>query len=354
MDCKAASNLVSGWLDGKLVRGEAAFLQHLSGCRACDLEVSELQAVLAALRENSFAVPAAPDGFAGRVTERLQTETLSRGSSHLLFRKFALVASFLFLLGMNSLLVSRYLGKQNQAALPPVLTPASDLVTEPAPPEPVPDPAKQPKLPAPGGQEGPPTQNVAEPVAGPVPEVPGRAAESPPLPPAKQQEVKRQLGVAFLPPGIIPDPEVFVQQRRVTEGVLLKVAVAELPLASQRLEEAAGAKGLTPLLASEVLAEDGRLIKLYRYEVPYLQAGRFVAETLKLGRVLEERRLKEDVSDVYGEKLEQYRQLAARAQEAEGPEAEELHLMINALLLDLAGMHSTSKDMKAVTIWLES
>lgn len=116
MDCKAANNLVSGWLDGKLACGEAAFLQHLSGCRACALEVSELQAVLAALRENSFAVPAAPDGFAGRVMERLQTETLRRGSSHLLFRKFALVASFLFLLGMNSLLVSRYLGKQNQSA----------------------------------------------------------------------------------------------------------------------------------------------------------------------------------------------------------------------------------------------
>jgi predicted anti-sigma-YlaC factor YlaD len=65
MDCKAASNLVSDWLDGKLDCGEAAFLQHLNGCRACSLEMNELQAVLAALRENSVAVPA-PEGFAQR------------------------------------------------------------------------------------------------------------------------------------------------------------------------------------------------------------------------------------------------------------------------------------------------
>jgi hypothetical protein len=345
MDCKAASNLVSGWLDGKLDCGEAAFLRHLNGCRACSLEMNELQAVLAALRENSVVVPA-PEGFARRVMDRLQTDTL-RGGSHLLLRKLTFVASFLFLLGMNSLLVGRYLGKNNQAALPPVLAPASDLTTEPVPTVPVPDPAKQPDLPAPGP---PPEQkplvtarNAAE-----------AAYEPAPAAPAKQQEAERKQGVAFLPPAAIPDPEVFVQQRRVTEGVLLKVAVTDLTLASQRLVEAAGALGLTPVMTSETLAADGRLIKVCRYEVPYLQADMFVADTLKLGRVLEERHLKEDVSDEYGQKLEQYRQLAARALEAEGAEAEELHLMINALLLELAGMHSTSGDMKAVTIWLES
>jgi hypothetical protein len=139
-----------------------------------------------------------------------------------------------------------------------------------------------------------------------------------------------------------------------TEGVLLKMAVTELPQASQRLAEAAGVRGLTPVMASEALSADGRLIRVYRYEVPYMKADRFVAEALTLGRVLDERHVAEDVSELYGQKLEQYRQLAARAQEASGAEAEALHSAMNGLVMELVGMNSTARDLKAVTIWLES
>lgn len=365
MDCRTANDQVSAWLDGKLASGEVAFLRHLSGCRACARETEELQTVLAAFRTTGVAVPA-PEGFAGRVMTRLQAEPLTGGKQPL-FRKLALAASFLFLLGMNSLLVGRFLGGSSRVQLPPVSAPASDLTTEPAAPEPVPaDPIE---APVPGGQEAPPAKpeliapavNAPKATAVPSPAKPvRRPAKAQPLPqpqpvrPVQQQEPEQQLRVATLPPAIIPDPEVFVQQRRVTEGVLLKVAVKELSLASQRLADAAGVQDLVPVMASEALAEDGRLIKVYRYEVPYLQSNRFVTEALKLGRVLDERYVAEDVSNEYGRKLEQYSQLAARAQEAGGAEAEELHRSINALLLELAGMHSAARDMKAVTIWLES
>jgi negative regulator of sigma E activity len=367
MDCRAVDNLASAWLDGKLTSGEADFLRHLDGCRTCARETGELQAVLTAFRTTGAAVPA-PAGFAGRVMARLQEEPL-RDGTHLLFRKLALAASFLFLLGMNSLLVGRYLGGSNRVTLPPVPAPAAGPVTEPAPPELSPDRIEQPVVPVPGGQEALPAKPeliapaVSAPTAAsvPAPAAPVRqpakaqvVPSPPPVSPDRQQEPEQQLRVATLSPAVIPDPEVFVQQRRVTEGVLLKVAVTELSQASQRLADAAGVQGLTPVMASEALAEDGRLIKVYRYEVPYLQANRFVTEALKLGRVLDERHVAEDVSNEYGRKLEQYRQLAAKAQEAGGAEAEELHRSINGLLLELAGMHSAARDMKAVTVWLES
>jgi len=39
-----------------------------------------------------------------------------------------------------------------------------------------------------------------------------------------------------------------------------------------------------------MLANDERLIKVYRYEVPWLQADTFISEALRrLGRVLDER-----------------------------------------------------------------
>lgn len=364
MDCRAVNKLTSAWLDGNLAGREAVFLHHLNGCRACSRETAELQSVLAVLRETGGAV-AAPDGFARQVMARLQAEPLSTGS-HLLFRKLALAASFLFLLGMNSLLVGRYLG-ESRSALPAVPAPASDLVTEPAPP--ASDRAEQPDTPALGGREVVPVQqkpvypskSTPGAAAGPAPVAPVRQPALTQLspspqsaPPASQREPEQQMRAALLPPAVIPDPEVFVQQRRMTEGVLLKMAVTELPQASRRLAEAAGVQGLTPVMASEALAADGRLIKVYRYEVPYMQANRFVAEALTLGRVLDERHVTEDVSNIYGQKLEQYRRLAARAQEASGAEADELHRAMNSLVMELVGMHSTAKDMKAVTIWLES
>lgn len=360
MDCKAVKNRASLWLDGKLAFGGDAFLQHLDSCRSCARETAELQRVLAALHQTAPAFPA-PEGFAPRVMGRIREEP-ARHSGSLLVKKLAMAASFLFLLGMNSLLVSRYLGG-GKVIMPPVTAPASDRAGYPVLPVPPPEIFTQPEpvttVPksAPAGNDTVENKRPSGPQKAPVapakPVATAAVLPPPPAKPEKQQEPERQVMVASALPATIPGPEIFVQQRRVTEGVLLKVAVTELAQASQRLSEAAGIQGLAPVMASEMLADDGRMIKVYRYELPYLLADRFVAEALTLGRVLDERHVTEDVSDLYGQKLEQYRQLAAKALEARGAEAEELHRTINSLIMELVGMHNTSQDMKAVTVWLE-
>lgn len=370
MDCKDVSSRASLWLDGKLAAGEADFLRHLDVCRACAREVGELQTILTVLRDGRGRnTVSAPEGFAMRVMDRLQAERVPR-FGRLPLRSLALAASFLFLLGMNSILVGRYLGEGSQVTLPSGPAAGSDQIME-MPPASLPDADEQPQISKPEAlpetkEPAAPALEVSTPgtndLSAPVKPAPRAAARPQPAPllaqPAavKRPAPVRQVMVASLAAVTIPGPEVFVQQRRVTEGVLLKVAVTRLDEASRRLVEVAGRQGLAPVTVSEMLAADGRLIKVYRYEVPYLLSSRFVTEALNLnlGRVLDERHVTEDVSGEYGQKLEQYRQLAAKALDARGAEAEKLYGAMNGLIGQLAGMHSTSRDKKAVTIWLES
>ncbi|MBS3948168.1 MAG: hypothetical protein KGZ57_07730 [Dethiobacter sp.] len=351
MDCKEVSSRASLWLDGKLAAGESDFLRHLDVCRACAREVGELQTILTVLRDGRGRnTVSAPEGFAMRVMDRLQAERVPR-FGRLPLRSLALAASFLFLLGMNSILVGRYLGEGSQVTLPSGPAAGSDQIME-IPPASLPDADEQPQISKPEVfivPVKPAPRAEAKPQSKPLVEQPADVKHPTP-------ERQRQVMVASLAAVTIPGPEVFVQQRRVTEGVLLKVAVTRLDEASRRLVEVAGRQGLDPVAVSEMLAADGRLIKVYRYEVPYLLSSRFVTEALNLnlGRVLDERHVTEDVSSEYGQKLEQYRQLAAKALDARGAEAEELYGAMNGLIRQLAGMHSTSRDKKAVTFWLES
>lgn len=384
MNCKTASNYLSAWLDGELEVSKAAFLQHhLDACRDCSLKVSQLQTVLAVLRESRAPV-AVPDGFSARVMERLQAEPQCDGQrTHLLFKKLAFAASFIFLLGMNSLLLGRYQSGGGQATLPPTALPPVKQTEQSPPPDSLPVQLQEPSAPAPSHQqvELPLVQAPAEQagsglsvtaapdVRQPVPVVPsGRTAaaqalkprsaalssQAAPLRTPKPAAAKQPLRVASLSPTVIPDSEVFLPKRRVTEGRLLKIAVRDLPQAAELLAEAAGMRGLAPTVASVSLAPDGRLIALYRFEVPWQQANMFINQALSLGLVLDERQITEDISVEYREKLEQYRQLAARVHDAEGAEATALHNKKNDLLLDLARMHNAASGAQAVTVWLEA
>jgi hypothetical protein len=327
------------------------------------METNELQSLLAVLRESRASV-SAPEGFALRVMERLQAEPQpSRRPA--LIGKLAVAASFIFLLGMNSLLLSRYLNGNGQATTPAVTEfPAGQTVTSP-PPDLLSARAEGPKAPAsatdglsvatrPAEQPvpaAPPKKAAAARVLPPRPATPG--AQAAPATTPEPAAAKQRFMTASLPPAIIPGPEVFMPKRRVTEGSLLKIAVTDLPQAAQLLAEAAGRRGLVPAVASVSLTDNGRLIKVYRFEVPWLQADMFLSEALRLGQVLDERHVVEDISAEYGQKLEQYRQLAARAKVTEGAEAAALYGEINALLTDLARMHSVASDARAVTVWLE-
>lgn len=360
MDCKTANNLYSAWLDRELSSGKAALLQrHLDECRTCARETKELESLVAAWRE-SRATVTAPEGFAFRVMDRLQAEPQP---SHrpAFMRKFAVAASFIFLLGMNSLLLGRYLSGNGQTS-PPAVTesPANQTITLP-PPDSLPGLVKEPQAPDPPKQEEVPAKQapVVPPKDGPsVATGPAVRAATPggqvaPVRTPAPVAAKQRFMTASLPPATIPDPEVFMPKRRVTEGSLLKIAVTDLPQAAQLLAEAAGRRGLAPVVASVSLADDGRLIKVYRYEVPWLQADMFFSEALRLGRVLDERHVAEDISTEYEQKLEQYRQLAARVKGTEGAQAAVLYGEINALLTDLARLHRAASDARAVTVWLE-
>jgi hypothetical protein len=321
------------------------------------METQELQSLFAVLRESRASV-SAPPGFALRVMERLQAEPQPSRRPALIGR-LAVAASFIFLLGMNSLLLSRYLSGNGQATTPVVTEPTAGQAVVSPPPDLLTARAEGPKAPAPA-TDG--ISVAASPAEQPVPAAPPKKATAarvlPPRPaaPATTPEpaaAKQRFMTASLPPAIIPGPEVFMPKRRVTEGSLLKIAVTDLPQAAQLLTEAAGRRGLAPAVASVSLTDGGRLIKVYRFEVPWLQADMFLSEALRLGRVLDERHVVEDISAEYGQKLEKYRQLAARAKVTEGAEAAALYGEINALLTELARMHSVASDARAVTVWLE-
>ncbi|MBT9177349.1 MAG: hypothetical protein DDT20_01682 [Firmicutes bacterium] len=387
MNCKTATKLFSAWLDGELDFNRAALLQHhLDACRDCERMLNQLQTVLVVLRESRTSV-AVPDGFTARVLGRLQAET-QRGSrqTHSLFRKLAFAASFIFLLGMNALLLGRYQSGGNQAAQLPHPEPAGKQTVESLEPSllpgTLPSQAKGREAPAPHKPEGvaaeqAPAEQASDGLsvdASPPKRQPSAVAsarrvtaaqgltprpvalsdQAAPVRMSQPAAAAQPLMVAALSPVIIPDPEVFIPKRRVTEGSLLKIAVTNLSRASQLLADAAGRHGLAPTVASVTLAADGRLIMLYRYEMPWFQANRFINEALHLGLVLDERHLTEDISVEYERKLEQYRQLAIRVQGAEGAEATMLQGRKNALLTELSRMHAAAGNAQAVTVWLES
>ncbi|MFW0861024.1 MAG: zf-HC2 domain-containing protein [Dethiobacter sp.] len=392
MNCKIANKLFSAKLSGELDVKRAALLQHhLDECRDCEDLLNQLQTVLAVLRESQVSV-AVPDGFTARVMDRLQAES-QRASlhTHSLFRKLAFAASFIFLLGMNGLLLDRYQSGQNQAALDPQTVPAGEQTVESVEPSLLPGQAEGMEVTAPHNQAGVPAEQASlQQASDGLSAAPSPAeqasrqqasdglsmtpspAEQQPVPVAATSRVTAAQGLtprppaprgqlvsvktpqpasaeqpmvnASLSPVIIPDPEVFIPKRRVTEGSLLKIAVTDLPRASRLLAEAAAMRGLAPTVASVVLAADGRLVMLYRYEVPWFQANRFINDALHLGLVLDERHLTEDISVEYEQKLEQYRQLAARVHLAEGAKAAALQGKRDALLMELSRMHSAASD----------
>ncbi|MBT9147963.1 MAG: hypothetical protein DDT32_01732 [Syntrophomonadaceae bacterium] len=283
---------------------------------------------------------------------------------------------------MNGLLLDRYQSGQNQAALDPQAVPAGEQTVESVEPSLSPGQAEGMEVTAPHNQAGVPAEQASLQQASDGLSAAPSPAEQQPVPVAATSRVTAAQGLtprppaprgqlvsvktpqpasaeqpmvnASLSPVIIPDPEVFIPKRRVTEGSLLKIAVTDLPRASRLLAEAAAMRGLAPTVASVVLAADGRLVMLYRYEVPWFQANRFINDALHLGLVLDERHLTEDISVEYEQKLEQYRQLAARAHLAEGAKAAALQGKKNALLMELSRMHSAASDaQQAVTVWLE-
>lgn len=362
MNCKKVKKLASVWIDGMLpVNQEHAFRQHLNQCAACEQDVTELKNVVFALQKSQRPVAAPPPWLATRVINILQAEAKTKRRTRLFpvpLKVWAMVASFLFLFSMNSMVVRNYLAGLYTEAVP---APVTDRV--PAPPGVLPSDElvdswylrEFPRYPA-GNREAAEMAELLElepqdPVQVEIDLIDSlrQTAVSPEV-----YVVPQSPRLARIDPAMIPSPEIFINRKRVVESVMLKVAVSRMDLASQQLASTASMQGVSPTLEDVFLSTDGRLIKVYRYEVPIMQAHQFVARTTSVGRLFQEERMRQDISTEYAQKLNNYYNLVATSQASSGSEAETLNYSINTLVGELSQMNKYANDTQSVIVWLES
>jgi hypothetical protein len=342
------------------VNQEHAFRQHLSQCAACEQDVTELKNVVFALQKSQRPVAVPPPWLATRVINILQAEEKTKRRTRLFpvpLKVWAMVASFLFLFSMNSMVVRNYLAGLYTEAVPAPVTdgipeqdvsPLNELVDSQHLRE-------FPRYPA-GNSEAAEMAELLE----LEPQDPVQV-ETDLIDSLRQTAVSPEVYVVpqsprlvRIDPAMIPSPEIFINRKRVVESVMLKVAVSRMDLASQQLASTASLQGVSPTLEDVFLTMDGRLIKVYRYEVPFMQAHQFVARTVSVGRLFEEERMRHDISTEYAQKLNHYYTLVATSQASSGSEAEQLNYSINTLVGELSQMNKYASDTQSVIVWLES
>lgn len=407
MKCNEIKALIHDCLDGLLSEPQQRkYSAHLNRCPACYNDYQEMKQVLVGLRtlRQPDAVP--PPGFTAQVMGRLREEekvVTERRFLRIPMRTLAMAASILLLFGINSIVLSSYRAGGLMGFN--ILTPATDSTPVPKPVAPDPDAVETPvekplnqgneadapaELPVDeplempedaavastiddeGTEEGLPGDDYVAEVVPAEPEQDltdaSEARERPavvtvkPLPKENieaevmvedvRKPVKtRQVTVNEL---VLPNRDVFVNQTRITEGRTVKLTVQHLEKASQLLVSNASVKGLTPVSDYTILTHDGRLIRVYQYEVPADQVNKFVTETATLGRLIAEDRTTTDISNDYARKLAQYEQLVNQSMTASGVEAEQLNEKINELVNELSRMDKNARRTHNVIVWLES
>jgi len=397
---------MSDWLDGLLPDRQGEFQAHLDGCLPCSRRVLETKQVITALCKLKRPVAPPPPEFSAQVMARLRLEQLETG--HRFFRiplrSLALAASILFLVGINGLVLSSY---GRGGLIGGVLAPVTD--SPPAAQQAVTETKREsPPLQKPPAEEG----LIEKPVgtADDLPaEVPGEIVPAQPgsLPAAPMLEQSAAIAVSELQkqestplrrerpeklsaqqrvqqgslldavkkpapltstPGapslqpqqvnfqelVLPEPQIFINRRRFTENTVVKINVQQLSTASQILASDARLQGATPIMEQTIFTHDGRLIRIHQFEVPFVQANRFVAGTTSLGRLIAEEQHLVDITNDYAEKLTYYERLAKQRLVASGEEAERLNKAINELLKQMVGLDRNTSTTQNVTVWLES
>ncbi len=368
MRCSDVRVLTSDWLDGLLSESQMnTFQKHLASCQSCSRYTTEMQQILAALCSTNKTQAAPPD-FTNRVMSRLREEeaatVVERRFMRFPLKSLAMAASILLLLGINNFVVSDYVAgkfiKPAPAGEAPVAekpapvkivaqAPAPELVD--APEEALTNPEDI--LAAAVSEE--PVQEFVEEIR-PV-EIEVMELEKPSKPEpivvaeAPKSSVARNISLDDL---VLPAPGVFVNGKRVTESTVVKLYVPQIDEAVRVLAANANMQGLAPAQEYTASSADGRVIKVYRYDVPYAQANQFANAAYGLGRVIGEEWTNDDITGEYEQKLAEYRQLVERSLAATGEEAEQLNESINSLVGELAIMDKKSKEMKSVIVWLES
>lgn len=412
--CREVKGKMADWLDGLLPERQREFQVHLDSCNSCYRRVQETKQVVHALSKLKQPVAAPPPEFTAKVMNYLKTECLQKeekisGQRHLLripLRSLALAASILFLFGINSILLSSHgvggligrtpvtdsaAGDKEAVANPneinqvPQFPPArEDIIGEPAGdsanlPADLP-PAHPEVLPVAISADLPPVQpealHVAIPAEQPVAakiaerqkplaiprekELPVKMVRQGSPPQSRTAEELKELAavpLSLLPTQVniqVPEPHIFLNRRRVTESTVLKIHVRQLAMASQTLVSNARMQGATPTMEDTILTHDGRLIRLYQFEVPFTQTNQFLAGATLLGNLITEKQIHTDITNEYAKKLAQYEQAVRQRFDAGGEEEARLSQTINQLLSQMSALDRNSRTTQNVTVWLES
>ncbi|MBS4009056.1 MAG: zf-HC2 domain-containing protein [Clostridium sp.] len=406
MKCREVKSLMSDWLDGMLSDRQHEFQAHLDGCLPCSRRVMETKQVITALCKLKRPVAPPPPDFSAQVMARLRLEQFEteRRLFRMPLRSLALAASILFLFGINGLIISSYgSGGLIGGALAPftdnapaALHPVMETKGENLPPQRLPAEEEIPQKPAQTIDDLPAEMpgEVIPAQPGSLPSAPlleqsaaivvseRQKQESTPLRRERSEKLSAQQRVqqgslsnavkkpAPLTPTpvtpslqpqqvnfqelVLPEPQIFVNRRRVTENTVVKINVQQLATASQILASDARLQGATPIMEQTILTHDGRLIRIHQFEVPFVQANRFVAGTTSLGRLIAEEQHLVDITNDYAEKLTYYERLARQRLVASGEEAERLNKAINELLKQMVGLDRNTSTTQNVTVWLES
>ena len=406
MNCRRAQKLFSPWLDGELTeKEERALSEHLAACPACAARAAGLQEITAALRQGRFrAVP--PEGFAAGVMARIRLETeavrpgaggrkaaLAPGAGAFSGRAaaaaaawrlalqagwkkgFAVAAAAFLLLAGSTGLAARYFwlppagvsvvaGNEGAASFGGGLPEGTGQSGT--------DRSQTPE----GGQGGSGQENLAPGTAGSgggstppeaagIPAAPERGvagketgsvsaggsreqAQPPQETPAAPAPVRSQEQ----PPGSLSGPKVFLNQPRVIESMLVKVRVASLSGAADRLVAGARALGVSADYRDRVPVAGDNPVEIFRFSVPKSQAGQFTDFVSALGQVTEKSRETRDVSSQFAEQLSRYQSLFEERKTASGDQVKAIDAEIKRLEAELEAMDKEAREQFVLIVWL--
>lgn len=400
MNCRRAQKLFSPWLDGELTEKERrAFDEHLAGCPACAARAAGLQEITAALRQGRVAAEP-PVDFTASVMARIRVETEAgrpgaggrkaapapgagafsgraaavaaawRLALQAGWKKgFAVAAAAFLLLAGSTGLACRYFW------LPPAgvsVVAGNEGTASPggSSPEGTGKPGTgQDQTPGGSGQE-----NLAPGTAGSgggstPPEAAGTPAASErgvpeketgsgsaggsrekAQPPQETPAAPAPVRSQEQPPGSVSGPKVFLNRPRVIESMLVKVKVASLPGAADRLVAGARAFGLSADYRVPVAGDNP--VEIFRFSLPKSQAGQFADFVSGLGQVTEKSRETRDVSSQFAEQLSRYQSLFEERKTASGDQVKALDAEIKKLEAELEAMDKEAREQLVLIVWL--
>jgi hypothetical protein len=371
MYCRKVKQLFFPWLDEELPEKDVRALnKHLAECDLCAGEAFQLKAISAALQKMNEPVTP-PEGFRVQVISRLQAELTDgqtgvstgqaagmevagrwrRGLDTGWKRGVATAAAFVLLLGGSAGIAARYVGTPG-VLKPPALVaekdPANRIASNQSgsgsvipPVQPPVETQKSPENSGPGENGGNRRQgssSVSQSIPGPL----QQSAQKP----GSNTTPQRVTATA--------EPKIFLNQSRTIESLLWKVNVMDLDAATGQLMTGAKVKGISYSVGHEIQLDNGRMVNIFRFEVPQPVADQFAGIIVGLGQVVSRDRNVRDISGEFTEKLDRYHGLLAERKIADGQQAKQLDTEIKRVGAELTAMDKEAREQLVFIVWLES